>query len=171
MSCLVTVGSTNFDALLKALDAKFIEALLARHISRVSIQIGRTGHYEPTDFVKQCEEAKIQADFFQFRPDFSDYVKGFDLIISHAGAGSVLDALHSKKKLLVIVNEQLMDNHQIELAEALAQQQYLYFARVSTFVDVLKAADFDQLKPFPDPDLSVFADLVDEEMGFKPKTH
>ena len=42
-----------------------------------------------------------------------------DVIISHAGAGSVMEALRLKKKLIVVVNDLLMDNHQVELATAL----------------------------------------------------
>jgi UDP-N-acetylglucosamine transferase subunit ALG13 len=43
-------------------------------------------------------------------------MRGADLVISHAGAGSVLEALHAHKSLLVVVNDSLMDNHQTELA-------------------------------------------------------
>ncbi|GMG15312.1 unnamed protein product [Phytophthora fragariaefolia] len=47
-----------------------------------------------------------------------------DLVISHVGAGSIMDGLALKKKLVVVVNTALMDNHQTELAEAMADQKY-----------------------------------------------
>lgn len=53
--------------------------------------------------------------------------KNADLIVSHAGAGSCLEALENKRKLLVVINETLMDNHQIELASALKERSYLEY--------------------------------------------
>ena len=40
--------------------------------------------------------------------------------MAHAGAGTILDALASSTKLLVVPNESLMDNHQLELAAAVS---------------------------------------------------
>lgn len=42
-----------------------------------------------------------------------------------AGAGSIFEALRARKPLLVVVNAGLMDNHQQELAEALAARGHL----------------------------------------------
>ena len=36
---------------------------------------------------------------------------------THAGSGSILEALSLEKMLVVVVNENLMGNHQTELAE------------------------------------------------------
>lgn len=41
------------------------------------------------------------------------------------GSGSVLDALRFQKRLIVVPNESLMDNHQKELSEELERQGYL----------------------------------------------
>jgi len=44
-----------------------------------------------------------------------------------AGSGSIMESLRLHKKLVVVVNEDLMDNHQIELAQALSERQYLCY--------------------------------------------
>lgn len=42
-----------------------------------------------------------------------------------SGSGSILTALRMSKPLLVVPNETLMDNHQVELADALEKEGYL----------------------------------------------
>lgn len=41
------------------------------------------------------------------------------------GSGSILEALHLGKLLLVVPNSSLMDNHQAEVAKALSEEGYL----------------------------------------------
>lgn len=41
------------------------------------------------------------------------------------GSGSILEALRLNKRLIVVTNPLLMDNHQAELASAMAQAGYL----------------------------------------------
>ncbi|KAG3115128.1 hypothetical protein PI125_g5806 [Phytophthora idaei] len=88
-----------------------------------------------------------------------------DLIISHAGAGSIMDGLALKKKLVVVVNTALMDNHQAELAEAMADQKNCLQTTVQGLQSVLEAGDWDDLQPYPEPDEQAFPDLVDAVMG------
>ena len=44
------------------------------------------------------------------------------------GAGSVLETLQARKPLIVVINDLLMDNHQLELASQLAEDGHLYYA-------------------------------------------
>ena len=56
-----------------------------------------------------------------------------------AGSGSILESLTLGKPLVVAINEQLMDNHQIELAHQLAQDNHLVYTTcrlVSRALDV-----------------------------------
>lgn len=46
-------------------------------------------------------------------------------LISVEGSGSILDALRFQKRLIVVPNESLMENHQKELSEELERQGYL----------------------------------------------
>ena len=41
------------------------------------------------------------------------------------GSGSILDALRIEVPIIVVPNPDLLDNHQLELAEALAEQNYV----------------------------------------------
>lgn len=52
---------------------------------------------------------------------------GFNLILFFLGAGSCLEVLGAGKPLLVVVNDKLMDNHQLELAKQLQADGHLLF--------------------------------------------
>ena len=53
-------------------------------------------------------------------------MRAASLVVSHAGAGSVFEALDARAPLLVVVNESLMGNHQgVELAEELRRRGHL----------------------------------------------
>lgn len=67
------------------------------------------------------------------------------------GAGSILEALRAKKKLIAVVNEKLQENHQVELANAMSKQGYLFSATCATLCEVLRNANFELLKYYPTP--------------------
>lgn len=46
------------------------------------------------------------------------------------GSGTILDALRISVPLVVVPNSELLDNHQIELAEALAEQEYVVHGKL-----------------------------------------
>lgn len=76
----------------------------------------------------------------------------------------VLAAL--RKALVVVVNSALMDNHQEELAEAMAQRNYLVATTPEQLAQTL--VDFDDSKsartPYPAATPEAFAAVVDEEI-------
>ncbi len=102
----------------------------------------------------------LTIECFDFRPSLQSIVSESSLVVSHAGAGSILEALRAKKPLLVVVNETLMDNHQKELADALERERYLIAATPATVIAKLTAyctsisggsaaQQQQQFKPFP----------------------
>jgi beta-1,4-N-acetylglucosaminyltransferase len=156
MLAFVTVGTTLFDALIRALDSDAcLAALRARGVTRLLLQIGH-GTHEP-----RASFPGLEIAYYRHNAQYKADVAAADLIISHAGAGSIMDALAAKKKLIVVVNTMLMDNHQTELAEAMAAQQYCVATTCDELLATLETADLETLQPYPRPDEDAFPALVD----------
>mmetsp|Transcript_24970 Transcript_24970/g.99170 ORF Transcript_24970/g.99170 Transcript_24970/m.99170 type:complete len:184 (+) Transcript_24970:227-778(+) len=113
------------------------------------------------------------------------------LVVSHAGAGSLMEALALKKRVVAVVNAALMGNHQVELADALRRQRSIVRSRATldhpvpslvrgrerrsqvlaaaptapALVDAVAAAtEATTLDTYPDVDDALFPKLVDAEM-------
>ncbi|XP_006580949.1 glycosyltransferase family protein isoform X2 [Glycine max] len=105
----VTVGTTCFDALVRAVDSNNVkQALFAKGYTHLLIQMGR-GSYLPT---KSEGDGSLAVDYFTFSSSIADHLRSASLVISHAGSGSIFETLQLGKPLIVVVNEDLMDNHQ-----------------------------------------------------------
>ena len=68
--------------------------------------------------------------------------------------------------MVVVVNEDLMDNHQIEVAKKLKEEGYLAYATCRTLAQVLRDVQFT-FKPFPKPNPAIFQGVLDSEMGLR----
>jgi len=90
------------------------------------------------------------------------------LVISHAGAGTVMEALKGQKRLVVVINTALMDNHQTELATAMAKRGHLFVVDTpSDLQDDTTWNDFDAFVPIPHEggDEYDFPRLLNQHMG------
>ncbi|CEG43716.1 udp-n-acetylglucosamine transferase [Plasmopara halstedii] len=160
MHAFVTVGTTKFDALIEALDTDAcLSALVSRGFTSIRMQIGHGKHVPRASF------SGLLMSYYRHDPQYKRDVAAADLIISHAGAGSIMDGLALEKKLVVVVNTMLMDNHQIELAEAMADHNFCIQTTVQGLRGVLETGDWDHLQLYPQPDEQAFPDLVDAVMG------
>ena len=122
---LVTVGTTKFEDLIINLDnEKFYRMLDEKGFDTVFYQIG-SGEYSPTKWEKM-NLINLKVNVVRLAPKFEEIIKDSEYIITHCGAGSLLESLKNKKKVIGVINEKLMDNHQMELASQLLKDEYIY---------------------------------------------
>ena len=86
---------------------------------------------------------------FAFTSSLIPEISEASLVISHAGAGTCLDVLGQGVPHIVVVNEELMNNHQIELAEKLSEEGHLKYCVCPTLAKTLQEFEPESLKPYP----------------------
>ncbi|XP_066245113.1 UDP-N-acetylglucosamine transferase subunit ALG13 [Euwallacea similis] len=176
----LTVGTTKFPKLVNTItQADTLQVLSHLGYNNIQIQTGRDFHKPHIDpqieatitqtnssTVVKLTDFDLVIKYDQYFEDFEEQIKKADLVISHAGAGSCLDILKLGKPLIVVVNEDLMDNHQIELATQLQNDGYLYFCTYSKLGETL-CKDLTQLVPYPKADIKIFTNYLDQCCGFE----
>lgn len=135
----VTVGTTEFDELIASVSEDCtLEALKRKGYTSMSVQMGNgTFILKPSDI--------MEISSYKFKSDIGPDMRNSDLVISHGGAGSIMQALDYGKSLLVVVNEKLMNNHQYELAEKLCKEKYLYYTTCKNLSNFIENSDFSLL--------------------------
>lgn len=83
-----------------------------------------------------------------------------------AGSGSIFETLRANRPLVVVVNDLLMDNHQSELAEELADRKHLVCASPATLIDTLRHMDLQALVPYPPSNSLALVNTLDRFLGF-----
>ncbi|KAK7200652.1 glycosyltransferase family 28 protein [Novymonas esmeraldas] len=159
---LVTVGSTQFAALVDAVTAPEVCAALLRRfgIRRLYVQHGTAPVAAPAGATPlpaagdtgaaavvrwSCEGVQVEA--FAYRPHLDAVIRGAALVITHAGAGTILEGLQAQRPMVVVPNRQLMSDHQLELAEALAAGAFLFCLGVDELAERLPSLDLAALRP------------------------
>ncbi|NVJ64212.1 MAG: glycosyltransferase [Flavobacteriaceae bacterium] len=129
MKILVTVGTTRFDSLIQYLDT---------HLSskyEVTMQIA-SGKYIPKRF-----------PFIEFTPEIAKYYLNSDIIITHAGAGTIYKLLRMKKKILIVPNSERVDDHQLEIAEYMKNGNYALsindFSELESSIEKVYSSNFN----------------------------
>ena len=167
----VTVGTTRFDALIRALDTpQTILTLSAKSFTKLVIQLG-AGTYTPTVICpagrESCTHANgFQVQWFRFAPALGEQMQAASLIISHAGSGSLFEALQLRKALIAVPNSILMANHQAELAHHLEVLGHLIASSPEELVDTLGSMQLCQLRPYTPGDATNIVRAIDKLMGF-----
>lgn len=158
----ITVGTTEFNGLIDSLHSNsVIEAIARFGCAKLILQIGN-GNEPNEETALLCKQHKIELEFFRFKPSLREYFVTADLIIGHAGAGTVIEVLKMNKKLIICVNDELQENHQSELAEALSAQGYCCMSGIQSLSQTIDSIASMTMKPRPLPDHSIFPRMMNE---------
>lgn len=155
----VTVGSTKFDDLIQSI-LNSSDLLKKLKFRRVIIQTGKS-QYDGQKLAADLT-TNLDIEIYRYKNSILPDIKAADLVVSHAGAGTCLEVLRLNKKLLVVINETLMDNHQSELADQLANDNYLMKTNVRNFRDNLKMIMTREFNKFPSQKESKFEKIFDK---------
>ncbi|KRX88441.1 UDP-N-acetylglucosamine transferase subunit ALG13 -like protein [Trichinella pseudospiralis] len=159
----VTVGSTEFDDLIATVTSdSVLSALKSIGVGEIRLQIGRGRH----ESVSALQITEPSIDFYRYKNSLAEDLKWADLVISHAGAASCLEALELEKPLLVVVNDSLLDNHQVELADRLAKEGVLHYCTVSSLADTVRLFPSLNRKRWKAGDPEIFATWLDKIFNF-----
>lgn len=163
---LITVGTTKFEKLIEAIDKKeFYQNAIDDKFTKIIIQKG-TGEYIPKNYKEF--ESKIEVQVSTILNNFENIIKESALVISHGGAGIILESLKNKRKIIVCVNDTLMDNHQVELASSLEEENYVVYCKdlskiVETVQEVIQGKRI--LKDYPEFDYKAIPNLIYTMLG------
>jgi len=160
----VTVGTTYFDELIEKFDQEnILQALVDAGYTKITYQIGK-GNYEP----KNCKNFKgIDNEIYRYKPSLLDDMKGATLIVSACGAGTLLECLRLEKKVIGVINERLMNNHQVEILDVLEKDSYMLGFRTMSDVDkgikqVLDKIEKGAVKAYPAPIKNKINDVIED---------
>ncbi|KAI9661331.1 MAG: N-acetylglucosaminyldiphosphodolichol N-acetylglucosaminyltransferase catalytic subunit alg13 [Alyxoria varia] len=190
--CFVTVGATaEFPELLNAvLQQKFLDRILQNGYTDLLVQFGVLKNGSVLDqLIAPDESGKRVIDGlhvagFNSKPDglqeemmaVAGKTRGFDregCIISHAGSGTILEAMRYDVPLIVVPNPSLLDNHQQELAEELARQGYVIKANLEesgeTLANAIETAEILRERQNTSPPINSVGPPLEKPLR-KPKT-
>ncbi|GAA5971133.1 hypothetical protein JCM11641_004157 [Rhodosporidiobolus odoratus] len=141
-TAVCTVGSTSFQPLVDAiLSPDVLADLPSLGVSTVLVQVGNGTLPSGWRLGDQTSEQGLHVEIVQFAPDIEDRVGRADLVVSHAGAGSILSFLRPlplsiplspsrsgsppvqpRRQLVLVPNSTLMDSHQLDLADEMRKK-------------------------------------------------
>ena len=131
----VTVGTTDFDALVRAMDD------LAPTLDEpVIAQIGR-GQYEPRNM-----------QFVRFAPSLDPYYSQARVVVSHGGLGTLIEVMQRGLKLIGLSNPDRYDRHQDDLLGAFEAAGHMLWCRdLADLPQALREADARTFTPYASP--------------------
>ncbi|KAI4916641.1 uncharacterized protein J4E92_009145 [Alternaria infectoria] len=187
--CFVTTGATApFTELIESvLSPTCLDSLCEGGFTHLLVQYGSAEDvYKQfsklaSAYIQETTSSKgdLIIDGIDFNPDglktqFQLVQRSKGLVISHAGSGSILEALRYQIPLIVVPNTGLLDNHQEELAVAMERNNYLVRGDVKNLAPAIKKSDEFRLKMSQFPPMTSgkhretksFAAIMDETTGY-----
>jgi beta-1,4-N-acetylglucosaminyltransferase len=185
----ITVGTTKFEKLIREIDSlECVKMFVSMGVTSIVCQIGHGSHVpfcghgfgngaaaecgttQQDDYkkylLKSVIGAGISIETFRHKPSIAQYIGEADVIIGHAGVGTIMETVRAEKPLLVIVNTDLMDNHQTEVAEEMSKMGHIHMGYPRTLKTILATENIFKVTPYPRKDLGAFPKLLDDLMGF-----
>ncbi|CCE65326.1 hypothetical protein TPHA_0K01930 [Tetrapisispora phaffii CBS 4417] len=109
-------------------------------------------------------DVAVEVIGIEFLSNIQDIITNYtDLIISHSGTGSILDALRLHKPLIAVVNDSLMDNHQLQIAQKFEALNYLWSCsspNLPDLIDRLQRSTAETKATFPNTYNTDFQNLL-----------
>ncbi|EGD81903.1 glycosyltransferase 28 domain containing 1 [Salpingoeca rosetta] len=134
-SVFVTVGSTQFDELTQLVTTEAtLQALARLGCRRLTVQYGTAKAPRVPPVAKR---AGVEVETYDYKASIANDLAAADVVIGHAGAGTILEALGAGKKMVVVVNDRLMSNHQTELAFKMKALNHLDACTCDTLLHTL----------------------------------
>ncbi|GAA6051117.1 hypothetical protein JCM3770_004723 [Rhodotorula araucariae] len=146
-SAVLTVGSTRFDHLVAAaLSPSSLAALSSLGVTQLLAQVGNSTL--PLDWMEgsTVRAGGLRVEVVRFLRDLEERVGEADVVVSHAGAGSILSFLRPlpppasshppsdldtcpHRQLVLVPNSTLMDSHQADLADEMENKGWAVVCR------------------------------------------
>jgi beta-1,4-N-acetylglucosaminyltransferase len=112
MNLFITVGYTRFDALFKEVD-----------------RISTTTNWLISHQIADGDYLPVNGQYFRYSESIEQHYLDADIIITHAGAGTVFKLLELNKKIIVVENTERIDHHQQELVQYVISNGYALACR------------------------------------------
>lgn len=133
MKVFVTVGTTAFDDLIEYLDQ------LETDIS-ITMQISSESKYSPRNKA-----------YFDFTDNIEQYYIEADIVVTHAGAGSIYRLLELNKKIIIVPNMSRIDNHQRDISDYMDEHKFALVCRnihqLGDMIKTIRSFEFRKYAP------------------------
>ncbi|KAK6530134.1 N-acetylglucosaminyldiphosphodolichol N-acetylglucosaminyltransferase catalytic subunit alg13 [Orbilia ellipsospora] len=167
----VTVGTTNFDPLIKAvLRPSVVSLLQSQGYTTLRVQYGQAAELYQACYTADLESTLAKSSMliggyaYASGDEITQEIKTAELVICHAGSGTILECLRYQKRIVTIPNESLMDNHQVELANEMARQKYVIKGDLSDLIPAITQSLTFKYKHFPRQGSKIFSEVMEEEL-------
>ncbi|GAA5878496.1 hypothetical protein JCM1840_005528 [Sporobolomyces johnsonii] len=188
-TAILTVGSTRFDPLVSSfLQPAILSALASHGVDRVLAQVGNS-ELPPGWELGTVRREGVECEVVRFSGDLEEWMGRADVVVSHAGAGSILSFLRplpapssssdqtppsNHRQLILVPNSTLMDSHQSDLADEMEKKAWAIVCRQP--IDLLDAlcslvnggtrATGPSSTAYPELDKTTVQRLLDETLGY-----
>ncbi|CZR60357.1 related to ALG13 Essential protein required for the second step of dolichyl-linked oligosaccharide synthesis [Phialocephala subalpina] len=174
----ITTGATApFPELVaKALSPECLAEFEKEGFTKVYLQCGDVlAEFQKGTYIPPQGTCRLSVEAFDFKNSLHDDmrlcqakegVRKQGLIIMHAGAGTVMDAMRLGLAMIVVANPALLDNHQDELAQELEDQNYATRSDVDGLAKAIRVALMKQSKPWA-PQHATVKNIIDDVVGYQ----